>query len=204
MHIEIGQTESGFNTQYAPLALLLAHYREQQVLKPLEQVAIRMKKREFTPSDKLSQVLVSILAGCKTLSEVNRRLKPEGRLAQSGGWSRFADQSTLSRLLDALTQKQIESIREALHTIWWSQSQVQRHDWRGYLWLDFDLSGLPCSAQAQKSQRGYFSGKKTSRDASWPVSVRFVTEKRSGQTCLPGIDTPLHAYNPQSWQPKVL
>jgi hypothetical protein len=34
-------------------------------------------------------------------------------------------------------------------------------DWRKYLWLDFDLSGLPCGAQAEASQKGYFSDKKT-------------------------------------------
>jgi hypothetical protein len=31
------------------------------------------------------------------------------------------------------------------------------HDWRGYLWLDYDLSGLPCGKQAEASQKGYFS-----------------------------------------------
>jgi len=35
------------------------------------------------------------------------------------------------------------------------------HDWHGFLWLDFDLSGLPCGQQADGSQKGFFSGKKT-------------------------------------------
>jgi hypothetical protein len=39
---------------------------------------------------------------------------------------------------------------------------VLHHDGRGYLWLDFDLSGLPCRPQAEASQKGYFADKKTS------------------------------------------
>jgi hypothetical protein len=39
------------------------------------------------------------------------------------------------------------------------------------LWLDYDLSGLPCSERAEASQKGYFSDKKTHRDANWCVSV---------------------------------
>jgi len=55
----------------------------------------------------------------------------------------------------------IEQLRAAVSQIWYPHSQTIRHDWRGYLWLDFDLSGLPCSKRAQASQKGYFSDKKT-------------------------------------------
>ena len=82
------------------------------------------------------------------------------------GWERLADQSTLSRTLDALTLKQIEQLRQSTTAIWQAHSQVKAHDWRGYLWLDFDLSGLPCSSLAEESQKGYFSGKKTPPDAN--------------------------------------
>jgi hypothetical protein len=110
--------------------------------------------------------LLSLLAGCKTLSAVNQKLKPALPLAMAGGWSRFADQSGLSRTLDALTLMNIEQLRAAGNKIWQGHSQARQHDWRGYLWLDFDLSGLPCGKQAQASQKGYFSGKKTSPVAS--------------------------------------
>lgn len=161
MSLEFGQTAELVNTQYAPLAALLAHYQQNQVLQPLQQVTVSMKSCDFTPSDKLQQVLVSILAGCETLSEVNQKLKPELHLALVGGWSHFADQSGLSRTLDALTLMNIEQLRRAGTEIWQAHSQTRQHDWRGYLWLDFDLSGLPCAKRAQASQKGYFSGKKT-------------------------------------------
>jgi len=41
-------------------------------------------------------------------------------------------------------------------------SRVASRDWRSYLWLDFDLSGLTCGPMAESSQKGYFAGKKTS------------------------------------------
>lgn len=145
MSIEIGLTKKESNTQYAPLAVLLAHYQTNRTLDPLKKVQIGMKTRDFSPGDKLEQVLVSILAGCETISEVNSKLDGEVALAAAGGWSHFTDQSNLSRLLDGLTLKQIDQIREATTAIWRVNSQTCQHDWRRYLWLDFDLSGLPCS-----------------------------------------------------------
>lgn len=166
MTVEIGLSDELVNTQYAPLAALYEHYQQKHVLQPLEQVQIEGKVRDFSASSKLKQLLVSILVGCETLSEVNSRLKPEAALAKAWGWQRFADQSNLSRLLDQLTLKQLEQLRAATTQIWHSHSQAVIHDRRGYLWLDYDMSGLPCSLRAEASQKGYFSGKKTLLDAS--------------------------------------
>jgi len=161
MAIQIGLTDEITNTRYAPLAALLAHYRRTHRFAPLSRAPIPVKERHFCPADKLVQVFLSILAGCETLSEVNSKLKPEVQLAAVGGWDRFADQSTLSRTLDALTLMNIETLRQSITSIWLPYSQVHQHDWRGFLWLDFDLSGLPCSPRAEGSQKGYFGGKKT-------------------------------------------
>lgn len=162
MKIEIDFTDELTNTQYAPLAAIFVHYQTNHALKRLDQMQIPMKTRDFSPADKLIQMFLSILAGCETLSVVNSKLKSEAHLATVWGWSRFADQSTLSRTLDVLTLKQIDQLRQNSTAIWQTFSQAKAHDWRGYLWLDFDLSGLPCSPLAQESQKGYFSGKKTS------------------------------------------
>jgi hypothetical protein len=166
MNLEIGLTTELSNTRYAPLAVLLAHYRQRQVLAPLEQVQIPMKTRDFRPSDKLIQVFLSILADCEHLVEVNTKLKPEQQLAAVWPWPRFADQSTLSQTLDALTLMQIDPLRQATTSIWRAHSQTRRHNWHGFLWLDFDLSGLSCGALAEASQKGYFSGEKTSLGGS--------------------------------------
>ncbi|MCI0557105.1 MAG: hypothetical protein MN733_01310 [Nitrososphaera sp.] len=157
------------NSQYAPLAAIFVHYQQNQVLQPLEQVESERKVRDFSSTNKLIQLCFSILAGCETLSEVNSKLKQETALAKACGWPRFADQSNLSRLLDGLTLKQLEQLRTATTQIWRSQSWTLKHDWRAYLWLDYDLSGLPCSVRAEASQKGYFSDKKTRLDANWCV-----------------------------------
>jgi hypothetical protein len=166
MDIEFGLTDEAFNTQFAPLAALLAHYQHNQMFAPLEKVVLPMKTRDFSPVCKLKQVLVSILTGSETLTAFNSQVDGEAGLATIWGWERFADQSNLSQTLDALTLMNIEQLRTATTAIWRSCCHTLLHDWRGFLLLDFDLSGLPCSPRAEASQKGYFSGKKTFLDAS--------------------------------------
>jgi hypothetical protein len=160
-------SENLFDTAYAPLAALWMHWQQKETLKPLEEVEMSMKSVVFSPTSKLQQVLLSILSGCEHLSEVNTRLRPDRALAQVCGLKQFAEQSTLSRTLDALSLKQSAQLRAAVTAIWRQCSYTLGHDWRGFLWLDFDLSGLPCGKQAEGSRKGYFSGKKTSPDVSW-------------------------------------
>ena len=160
MNLELGLTKGKTNTKFAPLVALFVHYRQAELLKSLETVEIAIKTREFTPVSKLEQVLLSILSGCQHLSEVNTRVVPEIAFAQSWGWSRFADQSTLARTLDELSQTNLRQLQNAVQQIWRQNNASSQHDWRGFLWLDFDLSGLPCGPQAEASEKGYFSEKK--------------------------------------------
>src|SRR3972149_3436848 len=99
-----GTVEANVNTRYAPLALLSAHYQQNQTLKPLEMVDVEMKTVRYSPTSKLEQIFLSILAGCEYLSEINCRLKSEQALAQVWQLERFADQSMLIRPLDKLHQ----------------------------------------------------------------------------------------------------
>lgn len=168
MKIEVGFTSELTNTQFAPLALLSALYQQQNRLTPLQKVQIPMRNRYFTSASKLIQVLLSILAGCETLSEVNTTLKQEKCLAAVWGWDHFADQSSLSRTLDELTLKNIEELRSSSEVIVHPISQARDRDWRKFLWLDFDLSALPCGPTAQESLKGYFADKKCHRT---PIST---------------------------------
>ena len=112
MTVEIGFTDELCNTHFAPVAALFCHYRQTKRLKPLTDVGLKMKTREFSAHDKLEQVLVSSLCGCKRFSDINTTLKHEHSLAQACGWQRFADQSNLSRTLDELTQMNIEELKD--------------------------------------------------------------------------------------------
>ena len=82
MSIKFGLTHESVNTQFAPVAALLHYYVQQKVFEPLEMVVPIVKKRDFSLSNQLQQVVVSILTGCKYLSVVNTRLRPEQALAQ--------------------------------------------------------------------------------------------------------------------------
>lgn len=57
---EFTLTDQPFNTQYAPLGMLLALYKQKEVLKPLETVEIKGKTLRYSSSDKLEQLLVSV------------------------------------------------------------------------------------------------------------------------------------------------
>lgn len=161
MTIEFGLTSELVNTQFAPVVALAAYYEEQKVLGGLDLVIPVAEKREFSLSNQLTQVLLSILTGCESLSEVNSRLRPERIFAQLYRIECFAHQSTLSRTLDGLTQMNLSQLEAAVGQIGYPRSRTRGHDWRGFLELDFDLSGLACGKGAEKSQKGYFSGKKT-------------------------------------------
>jgi hypothetical protein len=80
-------------------------------------------------------VLVSILSGCDTISEVNTKLRGDIPLAKAGGWECFADQSTLSLALDSLSQMNIEQLRDATTQL--SKDMVK---YQGMIGVDF--SGL--------------------------------------------------------------
>lgn len=104
MNKQFGLTQEYTNTRYAPLAALIAYYGAEKVLEPLQGITSASQIGDFSLAEKLEQLIVSILAGCEYISMVNMKLRPEGRLAQVKRIFRFADQSTLSRALDELTQ----------------------------------------------------------------------------------------------------
>ncbi len=166
MMFQTNSDNQNFNTPYAPLGLLFALYKQKQLLAPLKNIKIPMKAVNYSACDKVQQILLSIFAGCDTLSEVNMKLKGDVLLAQAGGWTQFADQSTLSKTLDTLTLMNIEQLRQATVKISVKYGETAHHDWRGFLWLDYDLSGLICGKQAEKGTKGYFSGKKTVLDGN--------------------------------------
>ena len=164
MSLQFGLTTELGNTQFAPLAALNSYYHTENVFEPLQ---------SLLPGDesKLIQVVISIFAGCEYISMVNTKLRPERAFAQVNRIEEFADQSTLARCLNGLTPMNLAALEQAVRQISHRCSRTLRHDWRGLLTIDFDLSGLPCGKQAEGSTKGYFSGKKTDMDANWPAPV---------------------------------
>lgn len=158
---QFGLTDELTNTQFAPVAALAAYYQAENVLKPLQLVTSGSDQDNFSLANKLTQLILSIVTGCEYVSTVNTTLRPERKMGQLYRNEGFVEQSTLSKALNGLTQMNLAELEQAVRQISDRCSRTRRHDWRGFLLLDFDLSGLPCGKQAQGSSKGYFSGKKT-------------------------------------------
>ena len=166
MRLEFDTTDELTNTQFAPVGALMAYYEAQKVLEPLQSVTSVAQKEDFTLAEKLEQVVWSILTGCQYISVVNTKLRPERMLAQVKRIDHFAEQSTLAIALNELTQMNLAQLEASVRQISHRCSRTRQHDWRGFLMLDFDLSGLACGKQAEGSKKGFFSGKKMSPDGS--------------------------------------
>lgn len=166
MNTEFGLTNGPFNTKFAPLAALGLHFQQDGTLEHFEQVVCESGKPGFSPAAKLVQVLSSMLADCEYLCEVNSRLRSETLLARAWGFERYLEQSSLASGLNQLSRTNLGQLEQVSRSIWRMHSRSLSHDWRGFLHLELDLSGLPCGKGAEESEKGYFSGKKTPLDAN--------------------------------------
>ena len=161
MSIKITLGSRNFNTKYAPLAVLGYKYRQASLFTPLGSMCPPIKEAQYSSQIKLEQILVSMLAGCRYISEINPKLHTEQKLAEVWQFPGFADQSQLSEYLNRLTLVNLGELEANTGEIWRSLSYLLNHDWRRTLIADLDLSGLPGSKHAEGSEKGYMSGKKT-------------------------------------------
>lgn len=87
---------------FAPLAVLGAYVREHDLLSPIfSRLQFPQRMHTEKPVEALVDVWVSMLAGCRSVHQVNTKIRPEGLLARAWGQERFCEQSTLARVLDA-------------------------------------------------------------------------------------------------------
>ena len=137
-------------TASATLAAIGIKLRERKVFEPIEQmVQIAQKTIKDTPTQKLYDALISILAGAHGLIEINTRLRADAALQWAFGRSRCAEQSVVQDTLNASTAENVEQMEEAMDTIYRQQSQGYQHDYQASLQvLDVDMSGLPCGPKA--------------------------------------------------------
>ena len=159
-------------TNYAPLGVLGYCLSRTKFLEPVwESLDLGLKTVDHSPEAKLQDVLVSILTGCRAISQVNTRMRPDLALAQAWGRVRFADQSMLARTLDRCGPRQVEQLRQGSAQLLQREGAVFGHNFeQSWLYLDIDLTPLPISKQAQASTKGKFE-KKTVMGGSWPGSM---------------------------------
>jgi hypothetical protein len=157
----VSLTDMSNETSFAPLGVLGYCLTQSQFLAPVwAELELPLKTVDHTPQAKLQDLLVSILAGCRSISQVNTRLRPDVALARAWGRDRFADQSTLTRTLDTFSTTEVTQLRHGSEALFRRQSRTLGHDFaQDWLWLDIDLTPLPISKHAEGSTKGKF-GKK--------------------------------------------
>src|SRR5881398_3983582 len=149
----------------ASLAALGVKLRELKLFEPIEQgVQIAQKTIKDSPSDKLYDALISLLAGAHGLVEINTRLRADVALQHAFGRSRCAEQSVVLDTLNACTAQNVEQMEQAMDMIYREHSQGYQHDYQAdYQVLDVDMSGLPCGPKAAFATKGYFAKQRNRR-----------------------------------------
>jgi hypothetical protein len=148
-------------SRFVPLAVVGYCLTRSGLLKPLwSELKLTMKQYDHSAVDKLQDVLVAIMAGCRSLSQVETRLRPERALAEAWQRKRFAEQSNLSRTLDRMHAEQIEQLRVGHGKLLRQHSQLHHHDWSTPVMLDIDPTSLLASKHAEGSRKGWVSGQR--------------------------------------------
>jgi len=156
-------------TGFVPLGVLGYCLTRTKFLEPMfSGLELQIKKIDHEASDKVLDVLVSILTGCRAIYQVDTRLRPDLALAQAWGRGQFASQSNLARTLDAFGEGTVGQLRQGSEALFRRESHTLRHNFeQEWLWLDIDLTPLPASKSAQGSAKGKISGKKIAMVANW-------------------------------------
>jgi hypothetical protein len=179
MSTAIRLTSMPQDTHFAPLGVLGYCLTRTDFLAPvLSELVLPIKEVDHAPNAKMLDVLVSILAGCRAISQVNTRIRPDIALARAWGRESFAEQSTLSRTLDTFGEEQVAQLRQGSEVLFRRESRTLRHDFgQDWLWLDIDLTPWPASKQAEGSTKGKIGGEKTDMGVSWHVSRHHNTRR---------------------------
>ncbi len=149
----------------ASLAAIGMKLRELKLFEPIEQrVQIAQKTIKDRPTDKLSDALISMLAGAHGLVEIKTRLRADAALQRAFGRSRCAEQSVVQETLDACSAENVAQMEQAMDPISRQHSQGDQHDYQAsYQVLDVDRSGMPCGPKAAFESLGYFAKQRNRR-----------------------------------------
>ena len=134
-------------TPQAPLCALGEVLRVREVFQPLHDlVAIDQKTVVYSPMNKLVFVVLGMVCGAETVSEIQSKVRPDRGLLGAFGYERCADASVIQQTLDASTQETVASLESALGEVRRRQSQrygVSSVGKADHLCVDIDLSALP-------------------------------------------------------------
>lgn len=152
-------------SSHATLVGIGIKVREMELLRPIvEQVHIAQKTVKYTPTEKLTDAFIAILAGAHGLVEINKQVRPDPALQVAFGRSGCAEQSVVQDTLDACSDENVVQMHQAMQEIYQRYGRAYRHDFvRDWLILDADLTGRPCGKKAAFACKGYFEGQPNRR-----------------------------------------
>ena len=149
-------------TPQAPLCALGEVLRVREVFQPIyDLVSIPQKTVVYSPTDKLVFLVLGMLSGAETVSEIQSKVRPDRGLLAAFGYQRCADASVIQQTLDASTQATVASLEMALSEVRLKQGrrhQVSSEGQEG-IRVDIDLSPLPIGKHAEGSKKGYIPKK---------------------------------------------
>lgn len=148
-------------TQFAPLVAVGCYLRDSDLLSPvMSRLSFGQATHTERPVAALLDLWVSMLAGCRSVRQINTRIRPDRVLAQAWGREQFAEQSTIARVLDGCQAEQVAQLRSGV-------SQV-------YRWLGaapsfmggscshdrYRSDGFACRTPSRRQHTGVFPGKR--------------------------------------------
>ncbi len=186
------------STPHATLVALGLKVQHLDLFHPIrELVHIKQKTVRYTPTDKLYDAWIAILAGAHGLVEVNTRLRSDPALQAAFGRSACAEQSVIQATLDACDPTTVAQMEQALTTIFRRHSQAYSHDYTQHLQvLDIDITGLPCGPKAAFATKGYFAKQRNRRGRQLGRVLATQYQELVVEHLLPGTDQLAKALRP--------
>lgn len=182
----------GAPTTHVPLCALGPVFQAKQVFAPIhEMITISQKTVQYRPTDKLVFVILGILAGAKTMFDLNHTLRVNRPLLRAFGYDRCADQSVIQQTLQAATETNVVQLEAAITRLWEQHNRTVGHLALAQatgtpVTIDLDLSGQPASKHAEHSTKGYFAGEKNRYGRQLARVVAPATQEIVAESLYPG------------------
>ena len=149
------------NTEYAGVALLWPWLKRCKLLRFLNYIPLDLKTVRRTPRSKLEDLLACLMTGVESMGQIDVRMRRDRGLTLALGRASLADQSLMSRTLDAFEQKSLNRLRSNIVRLLSKRSRaLARIGLDRFTILDLDMTDLPCSRRCEGALKGRTTGKR--------------------------------------------
>ena len=163
--IIISKSVKAYFSAHTSLGAIGAKIRKLKLFEPIvQEVKIAQKIVKYSPSEKLLDAFIAILAGAQGMVEINKCVRADLGLQRAFGRMGCAEQSVVQDTLDACTAENVSQMHQAMQKIFQRHSQTYRHDYHlDWQVLDADMTGRPCGRKAKFASKGYFAKQRNRR-----------------------------------------